>query len=160
MKEWWMNLALREKQMVGAGGIVIALFLIYEIIWAPFINKMDHIRKEIRNDQQLLVWMQASDQHIQALERILKKDHARSTASLLGIVQTQINNSNVGKGATQLKEADSDSVQVSFQSVSFDELVTWLNTLWQEQGLIVSQARVTPGNTPGIVSADIILKVG
>ena len=51
MKEWWMNLGLREKQSVSIGSLVVLLFILYEIIWSPISSHNDALRDEITHNQ-------------------------------------------------------------------------------------------------------------
>lgn len=161
MKEWWLNLSLREKQTVSLGAGVLAAILIYLILWAPLSYKVNQLRSTLQHSQQLLVWMQKTDQQIQTLQKISKKSHSfPTTASLLSLIQNQINQSPLAKNLSQLKQADNDTVQVSFQQIEFDKLISWLIQVWQQHGLILTQIAITPSGPPGIVTAEFILKQG
>src|SRR5689334_22032161 len=113
------------------------------------------MRTGIRHNQTLLVWMQESDQQMQTLEQHLQKQNSYTTASLLSLVQNQLNQSGLAKSVTQLKQADNNSVQISFQKVSFDELMKWLLQLWNEHGLLVTAVSITPTGVPGVVQGDV-----
>ena len=161
MKEWWHNLSLREKQTLTLGILAVIIFLIYALIFAPLDNKATSLRNKIKHNQELLSWMQKTDQQIKSAEKTLqKKSTDINTGSLLTIVQQQINKTPLVSNLAQLRQADNDSVQLSFTNVDFDKLVVWLTALWQEHGLMVSQMTTTAGTPPGIVTADLILKNG
>ena len=121
---------------------------------------MDNLRNQIRANQKLLTWMQAADNRMQLLEKNRQKSTAKAHGSLLSIVQNNVNKSPVAKEASQLQQTDSESVQLRFQHVNFDVLVEWLTQLWQQQGIIVSQATITPNGAASNVSAELVLKMG
>lgn len=159
MKEWWFNLNLREKQMVGLGVTVTIMALLYGLIWSPLHNSVSALRDQIQRNQQLLSWMQAADQQIQTAAKMTPTPTApHNAASWLSIVQNNVKQSPLAKNLTQLVQADNDSVKLTFQQVDFDLLISWLTELWQQQGLVVTQLTITSGSTPGIVGAEFILK--
>lgn len=158
MKEWWNNLALREKQLVSIGGIFLVLFLIYFFLWSPLNQKVASLRSQIRQNQDLLAWMKDTDKEIQSLEKTSAPKPNRSGGSLLSLVQKQVEHSSLSGSLSQLHQVESDSVQLTFKKVDFDKLIAWLIEVTQQEGLVITQLTVTPSGTPGIVGADLILK--
>lgn len=159
MKEWWDNLSLRDKQMFSLGVIVVVLFLIYLLIWSPLNNKVNSLRTTLQHNQNLLAWMQSAEKQIQLYENTATKNSTeQNTVSLLTIVQNEINQSGIAKDLAQLHQAENDSVQITFQHVDFDALITWLTQLWQQHDITISQASVKKTDAQGVVSAEIILK--
>lgn len=159
MKEWWNNLALREKQMLVLGAFAIGIFLIYILLWSPLQNKVSSLRNQIQHSQELLAWMKDADKQIQALEKnSQKKSGSKATGSILSIVQKQIKTSPVASDLSQLHQVENDSVELSFKKVNFDKLMEWLIPFTQKQGLVISQITVKPSGSAGIVAADLVLK--
>jgi general secretion pathway protein M len=158
MKEWWQNLALREKQILVLGGAAVLLFVLYEIIWSPFTNKIDNMRTRVQDNQKLLTWMQNADKTMQTLTKSSTTQSQQLTGSLLGTMQTEINKSSLARHVTQLRQAENDSVQINLQKVDFDKLIGFITELSNRYGLIVSQITVMPTAIPGEVMADIVIK--
>lgn len=158
MKEWWNNLALREKQMVSVGLVFLGAFLIYLILWLPLSNYVSSLRDQIHNSQELLTWMKGTDKQIQTLEKSTARKPSKSPAgSLLNIVQKQIKTSPIATALTQLHQAENDSVQLTFKNVNFDKLIAWIISFTQQQECSITQMTVTPNATVGMVSADFVL---
>lgn len=159
MKEWWINLSLREKQTVALGSVLVFIFLIYELIFASLSSSVEHLRQQIHKNKSLLTWMQESDKRIQQLE---KNQHStnKSSASLISIIQDDLNNNPISKKVTELRQSDNDSVELRFQQVSFDDMTAWLINLSRDQQLIITQMTVTPVGTAGIVDAVLRLQTG
>jgi general secretion pathway protein M len=158
MKAWWLNASIREKQAVSLGAAFVTLFLVYEIVFAPLANAVDTLRQKIHSGQTLLTWMQDSDKHIQTLEKSQKTAAPKSSASLLSVIQNDVNDEPIGKNISQLQQAENDSIQIHLQKVGFDALTKWLIAICQQQGLIITQMTATPTTTPGIVDADLKLQ--
>jgi len=159
MKDWWLNLALREKKMLAAGAVVVILFLLYKILWSPLVTANNNLRTRVLHNQETLTWIQQADQRIQSLLKTSQKN-VSPAGSLLGVMQTALHQSAFAAEISQLRQADNDSVAFSFKKIDFDHLIVFLTTLWQKQGLLVSQITVIPGNGPGEVVADVVVKRG
>ncbi len=153
MKQWWLGLAQREKQIVTLGGIAVILFMIYTCIWLPLDHKITAMRAEIVQNQKLYTWMEAADRQLKTAQA----PTAHSSASALSLTQNLIKQSSFANQLSQLRQAENDAVLLSFKQVNFDELITWLNDASRQQGLAVTQFTVAASTTPGIVSAEIQL---
>ncbi len=157
MKEWWDNLALREKKIIIYGGALLILFLLYEIVWSPFTNKVDSLRKSVTQNQALLIWMQNADQRLQSIVNT-QKNKTTTNESLLSIMQREVNKSPLATHVTQLRQAENDSVQLTLQKADFDRLIALLTDLSNQDGLTVSQFTATATGVPGEVMADVTIK--
>jgi general secretion pathway protein M len=155
MKDWWNNLVLREKQMVFLGALFIIAALLYLLLWLPLQTKVAELRQDVQINRALLSWMKESDKRIQ--ESSPNKDIRKESGSLLTIVQKQIKVSTVAKSVSQLRQADNESVLLTFKNVEFDKLITWLITFTQDYQLTITQMSVTPTGTRGVVAADVVL---
>jgi len=163
MKEWWLNLSLREKQTLVLGALCFALLSLYLLIWSPLAKKVENLRQQVQHNQQLLAWMQTADKHIQTLEKTRptprEVNHERS---LLSQIQDEIEQNNFAKNITQLRQTENDSVTFNLQQISFDQLITWLSQLWQQDDIIVTQITLAPLTppSPGKVTGECSLQQG
>ena len=161
LKEWWLTLALREKQAVALGGALLGLFIFYQFMWMPYLHYVDAMRVRIKTQEKTLVWMQAADKEINKIESQSKnKSKSLTPVILLGFLQKQINQAGLEQNLTQLKQATNESIELHFQKVAFDKLIMFLIAVIREQSVMLTQMSVTTEkNIPGMVNADIILKL-
>lgn len=159
MREWWLNLSLRDKQLFILSCTAIAIFLIYFFIWSPLLDSIATLRTQLQRNQATLAWMKTADKEIQLVEKNPAATASQSSASLLSIVQNEINQSTFAKNVSQLHQAENDAVQLSFQQIDFDQLITWLMQLWQQHHIAVTQATIKKSEAAGSVTADISLKM-
>lgn len=158
MKDWWLNLPLRDKRMLGMGGIVVILFLLYEIIWSPLATSNENLRIHIEHNRDTLQYMQNADHRIQQLLKESKAKNYKASGSVLGTMQTEINSSPFATHVVQLRQAENDSVQFNLRKVNFDQLLVFLMSVWKKYHYIVSQISVVPTGVPGEVTVDITIK--
>jgi general secretion pathway protein M len=156
MKEWWQNLALREKQIVAIGLLLLAAAFVYEFVFAELSDVTTRLRAGIEKNQRLLAWMQVADQRIQSAANNQAQAPLKS-ASLLSALQDDLNQNPIGKSVTGLQQADTDSVELHFKQVGFDNMMKWLLAVCQEQQLTVTSLAVTPALNTGTV--DAVLKL-
>ena len=156
MRNWWMNLGLREKQYLSLGCLFVVFFIFYQCIWSPINAKKESLRNMISSETELLSWMEKTNLRIQRFEKLSHQNSPHS-GSVLGLVQTAVNESAFVKNSTPLKIGQDNSVQLSLKNVEFDQLIKWLTGLWDKQGLVVKQITVTPNGNNGVVNADLTL---
>jgi len=160
MKDWWLNLPLREKQSLAIGSIVVILFLLYEIVWSPLSDMNDNLRIRIQHGQITLNSMQNADQLIQHLVKTSQEKHQQLTQSILGTLQNEINKSQFTSHVTQLRQTENESVQMNVNKMNFDQLLAFLTGLGKKYNIIVSQITVMPTGASGEVNADVVVISG
>lgn len=160
LKEWWFNLALREKQALILGMSLLQIFIVYQFIWLPCTNHVSTMRARILKDQKILTWMRAADKEIAKVEGQSKsKSKVVSPVVLLDLLQKQINSAGLEQYLSQLKQANNEAIEMHFQKVDFDKMVRLLTTISKEQHISIIQMSVLAESTPGKVNAEVILKL-
>lgn len=161
LKEWWGNLASREKQIIVIGSCCAALCFVYFCLFSPLIGRVTTLRQQIRSQQKTLVWMQTADKEIQKLEKETQhKTQQNSSVLLLGEIQKRIKQADLSQSLSQLKQNSNRSIEIHFKKVKFDSLMQFLISLLKEQNTTISQMSVTAENTSGMVNADLIISNG
>lgn len=161
MKEWWQQLASREKNTVMVGGVVVLLFLIYALIWSPISSGVARLRNNITKNQQLLVWLQGVDKQLRILggsQSETTTEAFTSPAALLGWLQSSIQQAGIARQLTQIKEGADESITLHFQEIDFDTLIAWLVQAKQEQHFNITQMTVIKLAAPGVVQVDLVLQ--
>lgn len=160
-KDWWSTLAWREKQALAAGGVVVALFLVYEVIWSPIVDGAANMRKRIEVDQKNLAWMQAADKEINKLEgQSREKVKTVAPVALLALLQKKVAQAGLDEAAVQLKQASNDSIELHFQKVPFDSIMKLLLATAKDYNVTIIQMSAVAETTPGVVNADVVLRIG
>ena len=54
MKDWFNNLELREQQFVAVGAIVVALVIVWAMVWLPFDRGHKNMKQSVADWQQSL----------------------------------------------------------------------------------------------------------
>lgn len=159
IKEWWANLAVRERKMLGIGGVIVFLLLIYLVFWSPLLEHIALMRAKIVANQQLLVWMQAADKEIQNPNaQVALPAKINSAVMLLNILRKGINQFGLEKGLTQLKQSGNETIEIHFQKVEFDQVVKFLLSVTKQYSITISQATIVAEGAAGVVNVDLFIK--
>jgi|GEM_PF-2039228 len=155
---WWQQLALREKRALILGGIAISIFIIYQAMWSPLLEQVNLLRKQFKQDQLTLVWMQAADV---AMQKMNKQNTDKSTLTpiaLLSELQKQIEQAGMQQNVKQLKQTNNEAVELQLQKVEFDAVMQMLlSVMTQYQVVITQMSAAAEGKTRGVVNVEIRL---
>ena len=155
-KEWWAALAEREKRMVSVGTVVVGCFIFYAVIWGPYLNRVDGMRQRVQSEQKTLLWMKSADKEMRKIQgQTTTKAQQITPVALLGYLQKLISQKGMDAAMTQLKQSSNDAVELQFQKVEFDKLVTLLMQVVKEQRVVIRQMSATADSTPGLVDAEL-----
>jgi general secretion pathway protein M len=128
IKTWWLALNTRNKSMIFYGAIYTLLILYFAIILAPLNNKIDSLKYEVAENQQLNFWM------TQSIDKINRFHNSSSKpikyTSLLALIDQDAKAKSWGSSVTELKQINDNQVQVSLNNVDFDDLISGLEQLW------------------------------
>jgi general secretion pathway protein M len=146
MKAWWQQLNTREQRLVGAMAALIIIFILYSTIWQPLNDKLTGANEKVARQQTLLTWVSENTAHYQKAKR--NSSVKNSQGSLSGIVNKSANSY---KLTITRMQPQGDTLQVWIDSVSFTQLLFWLEHLANNEGLKVKGIDLTLAERAGEV---------
>jgi general secretion pathway protein M len=135
MKQWWLNLAERERQVLLLGTISVFFALLYWGAWAPLQKNLQQSRGQVKQLQQQLDWMHQQAPRVHQLkqaEPISHVTHIDISSAITASSQTK-------KMALKRIQPQGDNAVVELDIVGFDQLVNWLDLLEQQYGITPQQ---------------------
>ena len=152
-----MQLSQRERGLILAGVLAIALVVGYLYVWNPLVAKRLQLQQEIKRDQQTLKWLSRADQQIEQLRRAGVKLPSPRSEAVLVIVERLLKQRHLNPYVTQVQQSNAKTVVLKLQDVPFDQFVQWLILLWREQQLRVQSLSLQRSVTEGTVSVTVTL---
>jgi len=135
MKQWWLNLAERERRILLLGTAAVLFALLYWNGWAPLQQHLQQSRHQVQQLQQQLNWM-----HQQApLLRQLKQAAPINAAADIDIASALTASSQTQQLALKRIQPQGENALVELDIVGFDQLVNWLDLLEQQYGITPQQ---------------------
>lgn len=147
IKAQWQQLNTREQQLVAFMTTVVVIFIFYSFVWQPLNEGLVKADKKIVKQQQLLSWVQENTARYKQNSRGGKANKA--SGSLSSIINRTANSANISIDRIQQQGED---IQVWLEDISFNTLLSWLETLSNEQGLSIKSIDLTDSDQEGAVN--------
>ncbi|MGB5472198.1 MAG: type II secretion system protein M [Gammaproteobacteria bacterium] len=159
MKAWLESLAPRERLMVMAAAALVALLIVYAVIWSPLRGGYLELRDNVAGQRDTAVWMQESAQLLAQLKGSGAGGQGLRGQSLLSLADSTARAGGLASALKRVEPEGANSVRVWLENASFDQLIQWLGSLAERYGVnadTVSMERV--GDAAGRVNARLTLQ--
>lgn len=130
MKDWFLGLEPRERNMVAGGAAVLLLLLLYVMIWEPIAGSYKDLRNSVQQQQETLTWMRQASAQIKALQRSAGGNASGlGGRSLLAVVDQSARSGGLGNAIKRIEPDGSKGVKVWLEGAAFDPMILWLGKL-------------------------------
>jgi general secretion pathway protein M len=157
MREWYANLAERERRVVIAGAIAVVVLSLLGLI-LPLNRNVTQARQRVAAKQGDLAFIQG------AVPQLVAAGPASGTIagaeSLVVLIDSSARESGLGKSLASSQPTGDKGLRIRLDHVPFDAMVAWLARLAQQHGVRVESAEIEFAGEPGVVNAGLVLKAG
>jgi len=161
MKNWFETLEARERIFVSIGAVVVAIALLYGLLWAPMAKKHTALQADVALWQSSLAELRLLRASASTAAPASATTPAPSNLSPIIVVDQTLRSRGLDRYRRSSRPTTSNGIRVEFENVSFDELVRWLGDLSQQYGMHVQASSFTPGSQGselGRVNANLTLE--
>ena len=160
LKQKWQSLQAREQLYLKIMAVFIVVLVGYYFLVAPLSQGVATMKQQLSTQQSLFSWMQPrvlalksqSTPSLAAVDTIAKDN-------LLSVIDTRLKQSDIATYVGEINQTANDEVRVSFESVPFDELMSWLLQQQKRSAIKVADADIEKATKAGMVKAIITLTV-
>lgn len=142
IKTYWASLEPRERMVLGYGSVAVVLILFYALIWQPWQASLAFMDKSVTSMRVDAVWMEQRAAQMAQGGGSSKGNQPRLGAgqSLLSVVEKTAKEATVRGAIQQIvpNQANGD-VRVVLESVDFNQWVKWVDNLYKNYGVDISQ---------------------
>lgn len=158
LKQWFANLAPRERQMVLAAATAIGLFIIYQS-WTSFTDHVEKLQNRVDNQQSILTWMQQAAGEVRQLRGSASASaRPKGKQLLLGLIDRSAKQNKLGSSLQKVQPEGEQGVRVWLEKAAFDSIVIWLDSLQYQHGLVITDISIDSQQTSGTVNARILIE--
>jgi len=143
-KQKWLQLNSREQILVAVMSVVVVVFLFYSLLWQPLNTNLIKAAKKLERRQELLTWVQNKTHKYQQVSKTTK----RVGASITSIVNRTSRQKNI---TVTRMQPQGDDLQIWVDKVPFDQLLTWIDQLVEQEGLLVKALDINSAEDIGVV---------
>ncbi len=158
MKAWWNRLQTRERILLGVAALVVALTLLWTLIWEPLAASRQALRDELAAQQALLDWLERIEPQVEQLRRQDRGERSLEGRSALAVVDQSARAAGLAGALKRIEPGAGGEIRVSFEQAAFVELMSWLETLIRTRPLVVTRFDVSRGNQPGRADSLVVLR--
>ena len=158
MRDWFESLEPRERLFVSIGAAIVAIALLWGLIWAP----LDRGHRELQ--QRVSTW-ERSLADIRPLASMPQPQSGSRPASTAGAAQSPVvivdsTLRSHGLGQPKRSQPTPNGIRVEFENVAFDKLVVWLGDLSYQYGMEVQAGSLSAATSesPGRINASLTLE--
>ncbi|MFM1991641.1 MAG: hypothetical protein RJA99_4598 [Pseudomonadota bacterium] len=153
---WWGGLQARERRVLGAGGTLLALVLVWLLAFEPAWNGRRKLSAELPALRGQLSQMEG----LAAEARRLSGQAAQAVDSpqqLKGALERSIDAAGLRGAVSQLTVAG-ELIDLRFKDVSFAAWLAWFDTVLRETRLRAVDVAIERESTPGRVGVRLTLE--
>ena len=148
-KNWWDSLNFREKQLVGAGGVLFVIAVIYWGIWQPVNTKLEKANLTLQRAEKTLLWVEKKSQFLVNHRGGLQKQTQKMILSALMTKSGQT----FGIKFTRITEKK-QTVAVSLDNIAFSQLARWLVYLENNYSVVVINIDLAKADQQGFIKVN------
>jgi general secretion pathway protein M len=159
MRARWQALSERDRRVLGGGGLIVALLLVWAFIWHPLALSREQLAARTNADRASLAWMRSAQTQLPGLSA--GTTHAavnREGKSLLALADASARGAGLGGALKRVEPTGARSVRVSFEAANFDVLVGWIEELARDYGVEASDLSADRAEATGLVNARVTLE--
>jgi len=155
IKQYLDQLNERERRAVIVAAVALALFLPYQIIWAPFRHSIQTLDERVEKQHRDLVWMQ---EHVAEAQELARGGtaSARGGQPVYGLIESS-SRRQFGSDI-RVQQEGKGGVRVIMNNVAFDKVLLWLDEIYYKQHVNISEFTVERGKEGGRVKVNILIE--
>lgn len=159
MKDWWANLAERERLFLAGAGAVLALALFYLLAWEPLFEAREELEQAVAAQRKTLQWMQEAAGEVRMLRQQAGPGALQGrNRSLLSVLDQTATQAGVRDHIDRMEPEGGNGVKLWLDDAPFDPLVRWLERLERHYGVHVTRATIAATDQTGLVDARLTLE--
>ena len=145
----------RERRLVIIGAVAAVLLLIIGVLM-PLQRSVNVAADRIEQKRDDLGWLRSMAPQLGTLRLSTPQPLHES---LVVLIDRTARESGLGKSLVGSQPSGNGGLNVHFEQVPFDSLVTWLSQLGDHYGVRAESATIDAGSAPGTVNATLVLHV-
>ncbi len=153
----FLELKHREQVIVVLGGLLALIMLLYLLVWTPLQEQADSLRA-----QNIAIAAAVARVDTLASRLLAVRESGGKIAGSATNISQLVNSraARLGLKVSRLQPNSRGELQVRFEDVSFNDVLSWLHQLEVNDGLSTREVSITRASLPGVVSATVRVAAG
>lgn len=126
MNEWWRGLSRRERRLVYGGLAMLLLVAGYLLVWEPWQQRLDDLRREVADLRADLDWMRQAAPRLRVAGVDSGAAPAVSGVALATRIERSLRAAGLGEALRRIEPQSDGSLQLWLDGARFGTLLNWL----------------------------------
>ncbi len=148
------ELERKEKLAILALSVFLALLTFFLVIWFPIYEYKEKQRDSYERSLDLLLYLQSTEEEA----RSVKVDGSKRMSGQTLLTKVTRTAKTAGIQPSRLQPEGNDSVSIWFDSVSYRELMLFLERLESREAIYIIQLSIDKGNQSGKISSRVTVR--
>ena len=148
------ELERKEKLAILALSVFLAFLMFFLVIWLPIYEYREKQRDSYQRSLDLLLYLQSTEEEARSVK--VEGSNRMSGQTLLTKVTRTAKTA--GIQPSRLQPEGNDSVSIWFDSVSYRELMLFLERLESREAIYIIQLSIDKGNQSGKISSRVTVR--
>ena len=148
------ELERKEKLAILALSVFLALLTFFLVIWFPIYEYKEKRRDSYERSLDLLLYLQSTEEEA----RSVKVEGAKRMSGQTLLTKVTRTAKTAGIQPSRLQPEGNDSVSIWFDSVSYRELMLFLERLESREAIYIIQLSIDKGNQSGKISSRVTVR--
>lgn len=159
IQTWWRNQSGRDRGVLIAGVLVVAVLLGWAYAWYPLARARAQLQAQVERARADLAWMRQSAAELSALHATAARGSVdRQGKSLLALADVSARGAGLAAALKRVEPTGPKSVRVSFEAATFDALIGWVDGLARDFGVQATDFSADRVEGIGLVNARVVLE--
>lgn len=153
---YWNARSARERRVLAAGAVALALMLGYALLWRPArqgVTQLQNTLPQLRTD---LNAMRAQGEEFARLRQAAPKSRL-DAAGMRAAVQAAATKRGIERAIERTDMTGADRMRIVLGSVSFESWIGWVDSLQRDHQIVIEAARIDTLGRPGFAKVEMVL---
>ena len=148
------ELEKKEKLAILALSVFLAFLMFFLVIWLPIYEYREKQRDSYQRSLDLLLYLQSTEEEA----RSVKVEGSKRMSGQTLLTKVTRTAKTAGIQPSRLQPEGNDSVSIWFDSVSYRELMLFLERLESREAIYIIQLSIDKGNQSGKISSRVTVR--
>ncbi len=160
MKEWFRQLAHRERILVSTAAFLTGVLLIVTLGVRPIIKNTTQGHERVADKRELLSEIDRVAERVGPQTGSNRQASGAGDQSLVVIVDRTTRSSGLAPYLKRNQPDGTDSIRLRFEDVPFDVVIEWLAEIRLQYGLVTLAANIDTSGSAGRINCNLTLTRG
>ncbi len=157
--KWMKQLSKSEQKLLMYGGIILSIALFWALVYKPLTSSLEQKQRRFVTLRTQYEDMQNSKNSLVEQQKIEAKFHRDLNKPFISWVDEQLEKQALSGFVTRSEPKDNQTVILTFESITFDTLAAWLQSLEKNYAINISEADINlTDRSNGLCNARITLE--